>query len=97
MESIAKTLINHNVVYYLIKGLIYLVLWQATYKFRSAPLAEKQKRKKEKDLEEISGRVTRMVIDKEGSFGNGFFILIRHCMVCTIFFVFMIWRQTVKF
>lgn len=52
MESIAKTLIIITLVYYLIKGLIYLVLWQATYKIQERALAEKQKRKKKKDLEE---------------------------------------------
>ncbi|HAA09434.1 MAG: hypothetical protein ACOX6F_02740 [Syntrophomonadaceae bacterium] len=52
MESIAKTLIIITLVYYLIKGLIYLVLWQATYKIQERALAEKQKRRKKKDLEE---------------------------------------------
>jgi len=48
----AKTLIIITLVYYLIKGLIYLVLWQATYKIQERALAEKKKRKKKKDLEE---------------------------------------------
>jgi hypothetical protein len=52
MESMAKTLIIITLVYYLIKGLIYLVLWQATYKIQERALAEKKKRKKKKDLEE---------------------------------------------
>jgi len=52
MESIAKTLIIITLVYYLIKGLIYLVLWQATYKIQERALAEKRKRQKAKNLED---------------------------------------------
>jgi len=52
MESIAKTLIIITLVYYLIKGLIYVVLWQATYKIQERALAEKKKRQRKKDLEE---------------------------------------------
>lgn len=52
MESMAKTLIIITLVYYLIKGLIYLILWQATYKIQERALAEKKKKQKKKDLEE---------------------------------------------
>jgi cytoskeletal protein RodZ len=52
MESMLKTLIVVTLVYYLIKGLIYLLLWQATYKVQENALAAKNKRKKKKDVEE---------------------------------------------
>ena len=52
MESMLKTLIVVTLVYYLVKGLIYLLLWQATYKVQENALAAKNKRKKKKEQEE---------------------------------------------
>lgn len=52
MESIAKTLIIITLVYYLIKGLIYLMLWQTTYKIQEHALAKKKERQQKKALEE---------------------------------------------
>jgi len=47
-----KTLIVVTLVYYLVKGLIYLLLWQATYKVQENALAAKNKRKKKKEQDE---------------------------------------------
>jgi uncharacterized PurR-regulated membrane protein YhhQ (DUF165 family) len=52
MESMLKTLIVVTLVYYLVKGLIYLLLWQATYKVQENALAAKNKRKKKKEQDE---------------------------------------------
>jgi len=43
MESIAKTLIIITLVYYLIKGLIYLVLCRLLTKYRSVPWQKRRK------------------------------------------------------
>jgi hypothetical protein len=51
MESMLKTLIVVTLIYYLIKGLIYLLLWQATYKVQENALAAKNKRKNKRDAE----------------------------------------------
>ena len=51
MESMLKTLIVVTLVYYLVKGLIYLLLWQATYKVQENALAAKNKRKNKRDAE----------------------------------------------
>ena len=51
MESMLKTLIVVTLIYYLIKGLIYLLLWQATYKVQENALAAKNKRKNKREAE----------------------------------------------
>jgi Na+-translocating ferredoxin:NAD+ oxidoreductase RnfG subunit len=57
VENIAKTLIIITLIYYLIKGLIYLVLWQTTYKIEEKAKARKAKNKqKKKILEELYTR-----------------------------------------
>lgn len=47
-----KTLIIVTLIYYLLKGLIYLVLWQTTYKVQERALAAKAKAKEKKKAEE---------------------------------------------
>ena len=39
-------------MYYLLKGLIYLILWQTTYKVQQRALAAKAKEKQKKETEE---------------------------------------------
>lgn len=55
MNPILKTLIIVTLVYYLVKGLIYLVLWQTTKKLEEKGLETKrkakEKRMREKQLE----------------------------------------------
>lgn len=48
----AKTLIIITLIYYLLKGLIYLLLWQGTYKVEEQARARKNAKKKKRDLEE---------------------------------------------
>lgn len=56
MNPLLKTLIIVTLIYYLVKGLIYLMLWQTTVKLEQRGLErkrkEKEKRKKAKELEE---------------------------------------------
>ncbi|HZJ84785.1 MAG TPA: hypothetical protein VFD02_04425 [Syntrophomonadaceae bacterium] len=51
MENMLKTLIIVTLIFYLLKGLIYLILWQMTYKVQEKALAAKAKAKKEKKVE----------------------------------------------
>ncbi len=44
-NTLLKTLIVVVLAYYLIKGLIYLLLWQTTYKLQQKMLETKQKSK----------------------------------------------------
>lgn len=54
MENMIKTLIIITLIYYLIKGLIYLAFWQATYKIEENARASIAKKKRNnKVLEEI--------------------------------------------
>jgi Tfp pilus assembly protein PilO len=46
-NSLLKTLIVVILAYYLIKGLIYLLLWQTTYKVQQKMLETKKKTKEE--------------------------------------------------
>lgn len=46
-----KTLIIVTLIYYLLKGLIYLILWQTTYKVQQRALAAKAKEKEKKKIE----------------------------------------------
>lgn len=48
MNSMLKTLIIITLVYYLLKGLIYLAMWQATYKVQERAFEEKRKRQEKK-------------------------------------------------
>ncbi len=50
MENMLKTLIIITLMYYLIKGLIFLILWQMTYKIQEKALAAKAKAKKEREI-----------------------------------------------
>lgn len=52
MENMLKTLIIITLIYYLLKGLIYLMLWQTTVKLEEKARAEKNKKKAEKEFEE---------------------------------------------
>jgi uncharacterized membrane protein len=52
MENMLKTLIIITLCYYLLKGLIYLMLWQTTVKLEERARAEKNKKKAEKEMEE---------------------------------------------
>lgn len=51
MNPILKTLIIVTAVYYLVKGLIYLVLWQTTKKLEERGLEAKRKAKEKKEKE----------------------------------------------
>lgn len=51
MDDMLKTLIIIVLIYYLLKGLIYLILWQATYKIQEKALAAKAKKKELKEKE----------------------------------------------
>lgn len=55
MNPILKTLIIVTAVYYLVKGLIYLVLWQTTKKLEERGLEARrkarEKREKEKEIQ----------------------------------------------
>lgn len=55
MNPILKTLIIVTAVYYLVKGLIYLVLWQTTKKLEERGLEARRKareqREKEKEIQ----------------------------------------------
>ncbi len=44
-----KTLIILVLIYYLLKGLIYIVLWQATYKIQERALEAKAKKQAERE------------------------------------------------
>ncbi len=56
MNPLLKTLIIVTLIYYLVKGLIYLMLWQTTKKLEERGLEAKRKAKekkmKSKELEE---------------------------------------------
>lgn len=47
-----KTLIIVTLIYYLLKGLIYLILWQTTYKVQQKALAAKAREKERKKAEQ---------------------------------------------
>lgn len=51
MESMLKTLIIITLIYYLLKGLIYLLLWQTTYKIEEHARAKKKQQKRARDVE----------------------------------------------
>lgn len=56
MENpLLKTIIVVALAYYLIKGLIYLLLWQTTYKLQQSAL-ERKKQKREARLEKFRKR-----------------------------------------
>ncbi|NLJ71711.1 MAG: hypothetical protein GX333_01710 [Syntrophomonadaceae bacterium] len=49
MDDMLKTLIILVLIYYLLKGLIYIVLWQATYKIQERALEAKAKKQAERE------------------------------------------------
>lgn len=51
MNDLLKYLIIVTLAYYLIKGLLYLLLWQMTYKVQEKALAEKNKRKERRQIQ----------------------------------------------
>jgi hypothetical protein len=51
MNDLLKYLIIVTLAYYLIKGLLYLLLWQMTYKVQEKGLAEKKKQKERRQIE----------------------------------------------
>lgn len=51
MNPLLKTLIIGTLIYYLVKGLIYLLLWQATVKMEQRGKERKQ-REKEKRMKQ---------------------------------------------
>lgn len=51
MNDLLKYLIIVTLAYYLVKGLIYLLLWQMTYKVQEKALAEKKKQKERRKVE----------------------------------------------
>ncbi|HZK43020.1 MAG TPA: hypothetical protein VFC73_01910 [Syntrophomonadaceae bacterium] len=48
MENVLKTLIILTLIFYLIKGLFYLLLWQATHAVEEKALATKEEKKQAK-------------------------------------------------
>jgi len=50
-NELLKYLIIITLAYYLIKILIYILLWQTTYKVQERALAAKNKKKKEREKE----------------------------------------------
>lgn len=48
MENMLKYLIIITLAYYLVKGLIYLMLWQMTYRVEKRSKETKEKAKKER-------------------------------------------------
>ena len=51
MNDLLKYLIIVTLAYYLVKGLLYLLLWQMTYKVQEKALAEKKKQKERRQIE----------------------------------------------
>lgn len=51
MNDLLKYLIIVTLAYYLVKGLLYLLLWQMTYKVQEKGLAEKKKQKERRQIE----------------------------------------------
>ena len=51
MNDLLKYLIIVTLAYYLVKGLLYLMLWQMTYKVQEKSLAEKKKQKERRKVE----------------------------------------------
>ena len=51
MNDLLKYLIIVTLAYYLVKGLLYLMLWQMTYKVQEKALAEKKKQKERRKVE----------------------------------------------
>jgi len=49
-NELLKYLIIVTLVYYLLKGLIYLLLWQTTYRVQQKALEAKKKEKEKKDI-----------------------------------------------
>ncbi|MEN6463334.1 MAG: hypothetical protein ABFC94_18440 [Syntrophomonas sp.] len=48
MNNMLRTLIIITLIYYLLKGLIYIALWQATYKVQEKAMEEKRKRQEKR-------------------------------------------------
>jgi len=51
MNDLLKYLIIVTLAYYLVKGLLYLMLWQMTYKVQEKSLVEKKKQKERRKIE----------------------------------------------
>lgn len=51
MNDLLKYLIIVTLAYYLIKGLLYLLLWQMTFKVQEKSLAAKKKEKERRQVE----------------------------------------------
>ena len=51
MNDLLKYLIIVTLAYYLIKGLLYLLMWQMTFKVQEKALAEKKKQKERRQIE----------------------------------------------
>jgi uncharacterized membrane protein len=51
MDDLLKYLIIITLAYYLVKGLLYLLMWQMTFKVQEKALAAKKKEKKRRQAE----------------------------------------------
>lgn len=51
MDDLLKYLIIVTLAYYLIKGLLYLLMWQMTFKVQEKALAAKKKEKERRQVE----------------------------------------------
>lgn len=63
-NPLLKTLIIVGLAYYLIKGLIYLLLWQTTYKLQQNAL-ERKRQKREARLKKREARLKEKVKQTE--------------------------------
>ncbi|MEN6328032.1 MAG: hypothetical protein ABFD18_17705 [Syntrophomonas sp.] len=64
MNSMLKHLIIITLIYYFLKGLIYLLLWETTKKVEERARAEKAKKKAEREMQR------RIWVDEEDKDGQ---------------------------
>lgn len=62
MDNMLKTLIIITLIYYLIKGLIYLMFWQTTVRIEEKA---KEKKRREKEKEKLTDEIWKTERDRE--------------------------------
>ncbi|MGR6837381.1 hypothetical protein [Syntrophomonas erecta] len=62
MDNMLKTLIIITLIYYLIKGLIYLMFWQTTVRIEEKA---KEKKRREKEKEKLADEIWETERDRE--------------------------------
>lgn len=66
MDNMLKTLIIITLIYYLIKGLIYLMFWQTTVRIEEKAKEKKRREKeKEKEKEKLADEIWETERDRE--------------------------------